>query len=72
MKRTTLDLLACPFCRGRFDFSGADEKTLLAGTLTCFHCSKVYPIVNGIPHFIEPSTAAPSLGNCPALAGWVD
>jgi ubiquinone/menaquinone biosynthesis C-methylase UbiE/uncharacterized protein YbaR (Trm112 family) len=54
MKRTTLDLLACPFCHGRLDFSGADEKTLHAGLLSCSRCSKVYPIVDGIPRFIEP------------------
>ncbi len=54
MKRTTLDLLACPFCRGCLNFTGADEKTLRAGTLTCPRCKKDFPIVDGIPHFIQP------------------
>ena len=54
MKRTALDLLVCPFCHGHLDFSGADEKTLHAGTLACSRCSKVYPIVDGIPHFVAP------------------
>lgn len=54
MKRTTLDLLTCPFCRGYLDFSGADEKMLQAGTLTCSRCEKHFPIMNGIPQFIQP------------------
>lgn len=54
MKRTTLDLLTCPFCRGYLDFSGADEKMLQAGTLTCSRCEKRFPIMNGIPQFIQP------------------
>ncbi len=54
MKHSTLDLLACPFCRGHLDFSGADEKTLHAGTLTCSCCEKRFPIVDGIPQFIQP------------------
>jgi ubiquinone/menaquinone biosynthesis C-methylase UbiE len=36
------------------DFSGADGKTLHTGTLTCSRCKKHFPIVNGIPHFIQP------------------
>jgi uncharacterized protein YbaR (Trm112 family) len=54
MKQTTLDLLACPTCHGRLDFSGADEKIFHAGTLACSRCEKHFLIVDGIPHFIEP------------------
>ncbi len=54
MKRTTLDLLACPSCRERLNFSGADEKTLRAGTLACSRCERHFPILDGIPHFIAP------------------
>ena len=54
MKRTTLDLLACPSCNGRLDYAGGDEKTLRAGALTCSRCKQQFPIVDGIPHFIQP------------------
>jgi uncharacterized protein YbaR (Trm112 family) len=46
MKQTTLDLLACPTCHGRLDFSGADEKIFHAGTLACSRCEKHFLIVD--------------------------
>ena len=54
MKHTTLDLLACPTCHGYLKFDGDDGSTLLSGTLTCSACEKHFPIVDGIPHFIQP------------------
>jgi ubiquinone/menaquinone biosynthesis C-methylase UbiE len=56
MKRTTVDLLACPACRGQLEISSPDSNadTYLAGTLFCKACSVNYSIVDGIPHFIEP------------------
>ena len=53
MKSTTLDLLACPTCHDRLEYSGAGEKTLQEGMLTCSRCKQQFPIVNGIPHFIQ-------------------
>jgi len=63
MKRTTLDLLACPFCRGCLNFSGADRIALHAGmlrpgsaqALACSRCKQHFPLVDGIPHFIQPA-----------------
>ena len=54
MKRTTLDLLACPSCCGGLEYVGADKDALQAGTLTCSRCKQDYPIADGIPHFIQP------------------
>ena len=54
MKNTTLDLLACPICHGGLKFEGKSGTTFLSGTLTCPACGKVFPIENGIPHFIQP------------------
>lgn len=45
MKAATLDLLACPGCHECLDY---------AGLLTCSHFKQEYPIVDGIPHGIEP------------------
>jgi ubiquinone/menaquinone biosynthesis C-methylase UbiE/uncharacterized protein YbaR (Trm112 family) len=46
-----LDVLACPGCRGALTF------TPLAGddSLHCPACQKTYPLVDGIPHFIQPA-----------------
>lgn len=48
--RPALDVLACPSCRTTL------ELNLLPGEpeYCCPHCQKVYPVVGGIPHFIEP------------------
>ena len=53
MKRSTFDLLACPICHGHLDFSGGEENLLLTGTFTCSPCKRHFPIVDGIPHFIQ-------------------
>ena len=54
MKAATLDLLACPVCHECLDYAGIGKKTFHAGLLICSRCKKEYPIVDGIPHFIEP------------------
>ena len=56
MKPTTLDLLACPVCRGCLDYAGTGQETLQAGVLICSRCRKDYPIVNGIAHFLRPES----------------
>jgi ubiquinone/menaquinone biosynthesis C-methylase UbiE/uncharacterized protein YbaR (Trm112 family) len=55
MKRATLDLLACPICRGRMESYCADLNAdpCLTGNLFCKTCSVNYSIVDGIPHFIN-------------------
>jgi len=47
-----LAVLACPVCHGRLALTGAAET----GTLTCEMCARVYPIVAGIPQFVDPAT----------------
>lgn len=55
MKRTTLELLACPTCRGALVLREAgDHETVQTGTLACSGCPRQYPIHEGIPRFIEP------------------
>ena len=49
----TVPLLACPTCHRALNFSDADENLLQAGLVTCSRCSKVYPIVDGIPRFVQ-------------------
>ena len=47
--RPALDVLACPACRGTL------EMNLMPGEpdYRCPRCQKVYPVVGGIPHFIQ-------------------
>ncbi len=56
MKKSTLDLLACPRCHGSLEVYCADPKAepCLTGNLYCKACSVNYSIVDGIPHFIQP------------------
>src|SRR5574339_973712 len=54
MKRTSLDLLACPSCHGPLDYAGTTGNILQLGTLRCSQCQKKYPFVGGIPHFFQP------------------
>jgi ubiquinone/menaquinone biosynthesis C-methylase UbiE/uncharacterized protein YbaR (Trm112 family) len=54
MKRSTIPLLVCPSCRGDLTISGDVTREIRAGVLTCRTCQKTFPIVDGIPHFIEP------------------
>ena len=56
MKVTSLDLLSCPTCHGTLELncSGREQENCLSGSLTCNSCANVFPIVNGIPHFIKP------------------
>lgn len=53
MKNTTLNLLACPNCHRPLKFDGKVEALNLSGTLTCTGCDKRFPVVDGIPHFIQ-------------------
>ncbi|MCQ3938408.1 MAG: hypothetical protein DPW18_15370 [Chloroflexi bacterium] len=53
MKKTSLDLLACPCCHGFLELEDGNESTLLSGRLTCSRCGRLFPIVEGIPHFIK-------------------
>ena len=45
-----LQLLACPSCHGTL----ALNATSAQGSLVCEPCARSFPIVDGIPHFIEP------------------
>jgi ubiquinone/menaquinone biosynthesis C-methylase UbiE len=55
MKRKTVELLACPTCRGDlFPNDRGNSETIETGTLICAGCQRQYPIKEGIVHFIEP------------------
>jgi len=53
MKRTTIDLLACPVCRSALVYDGPDSSIIETGELKCTECARTYPIFHGIPQFIQ-------------------
>lgn len=55
MKSTTLDVLTCPVCHSALTFDGVGDGLIERGSLCCPACSQIYPIVDGIPQFIQQS-----------------
>src|SRR5438093_8272518 len=62
MKKRLLEILACPECGGDLRLTATDKEEVIEGNLTCAGCSKTYPIINGIPRFVEPDNYAVSFG----------
>jgi len=56
MKPTSLDLLVCPKCHLDLKYVGEENSNILGGTLICSGCFAKFPILNGIPHFIDPDS----------------
>src|SRR6266508_4842197 len=56
MRRRHLDLLMCPWCQGTLSVEPFDDSKpngdVVEGLLRCT-CSRVFPIVNGIPRILE-------------------
>jgi uncharacterized protein YbaR (Trm112 family) len=70
MKCSTLDLIACPICHRTLAYAGADAPTLQTGTLICSCCDRHFPIVDGIPHFIQPEALTGFNRRFARLYGW--
>jgi uncharacterized protein len=56
MRRTLMDILCCPVCKGDLELSVTDEneKEILDGELHCAACKVDYPIREGIPNLLPP------------------
>ena len=56
MKRTLVEILACPVCKGRLELiveaEGGGE--IFAGSLYCDACRITYPIEDTIPNLLPP------------------
>jgi len=54
MRRTLMDILCCPVCKGELVLSveKEDEQEVLEGRLHCASCSVFYPIHEGIPNLL--------------------
>lgn len=55
MKERLTQVLACPDCTGDLTLSATERNNqeIIVGSLTCRACGKTYPIVRGIPRFVE-------------------
>ena len=57
MKRSLMDILCCPVCKGDLTLHVAkeNEKEILEGELRCTACGVEYPINDGIPNLLPPT-----------------
>ena len=57
MKRSLMDILCCPVCKGDLTLQAdkENEKEILEGTLRCSACRVDYPIHEGIPNLLPPA-----------------
>jgi ubiquinone/menaquinone biosynthesis C-methylase UbiE/uncharacterized protein YbaR (Trm112 family) len=54
LKRSTLELLCCPNCQAALTLhDDGDGEVVDEGRLSCPQCERIFPIKDGIPHFIE-------------------
>lgn len=54
MRRTLLDIICCPVCKGDLELKVEEENPdeIIAGKLTCKNCNVDYPIEEGIPNLL--------------------
>lgn len=64
MKRAALRFLVCPSCREELELQveSEDGSEVLAGRLRSPGCGREYPILRGIPRFVESEAYASSFG----------
>src|SRR5467141_4010536 len=54
MRARSIEVLACPGCRGPLSLDSAKEGEIESGTLSCSFHGVEYPIVDGIPRLVAP------------------
>lgn len=54
MRRSLLDILACPKCKSDLELEVFEEEgdDIISGKLICRKCGVFYPIEEGIPNFL--------------------
>jgi len=57
MKKSLLDIICCPTCKGKLELSIEKEEgdEIITGKLTCKKCGVDYPIEEGIPDLLPKS-----------------
>ena len=61
MKRTFLDILACPTDKSPLELTAQSEKNgeIVTGSLRCTKCGTIYPIADGIPNLLPKEMQEP-------------
>lgn len=56
MKRSLLDILVCPMCKGGLTLTvdEEDDAEIVSGALRCAACGIDYPIEDTIPNLLPP------------------
>ena len=57
MKKSLIDILACPICKASLvlNIQEENEEEVLTGTLSCRVCDENYPIEDSIPNLLPPN-----------------
>ncbi|MBI4287152.1 MAG: methytransferase partner Trm112 [Chloroflexi bacterium] len=56
MKKSLMDILACPLCKGPLELKVEKEEgdEVVTGSLNCSRCNERYPIEDTIPNLLPP------------------
>ena len=56
MKRSLMDILVCPMCKGELKLTVDKEEgeEIITGSLHCEKCKVDYPIEESIPNLLPP------------------
>jgi len=56
MKKSLMDILACPMCKGNFELTVEEEDGMevVKGSLRCAKCDESYPIEDSIANLLPP------------------
>lgn len=56
MKKSLMDILACPVCKGELELKieAEDGEEVITGSLFCGKCDETYPIEDAIPNLLPP------------------
>jgi len=59
MKRSLVDILACPVCKGELELKVEEEGKgeVIKGSLRCAKCQVNYPITDSIPNLLPQEKA---------------
>lgn len=61
MKKSLLEIIACPVCKGTLQLKASeeakDDEEIITGKLYCPACSHHYSISEGIPNLLPPESA---------------
>src|SRR5262245_35320028 len=64
MKSSALNVYVCPVCKDALELCATlwQGSEVLGGSLVCRACSRDYPIVRGVPRFVNLGSYASSFG----------